>query len=455
MFDGCSLVHVSGFASSPVEFSLCLSICAPILLCLGLSVLKWKNLAIVKRSVAIASIIAFICSAVFIILIMSRASWIATVAGCAVVCYLHFMSQSKMFRPKAWHVLIGLVLCVLLAFCSYYIKKDSADGRMLIWKISMSELCSGNTTLLPREGNFSTFIGDAQERYFSTEPKAEHEQMIAGAPTAAYNEYLQILIEWGAIPFALTMLMIIFLIVKLYRLHNPESVPWLSGVVSILILCCMSYPLRCIITLHLILFIIGCSLILLVRKNRLRVICQLTMAGVLAFSIVSQIRNSKRIEKAIVQCRRFELVSSQCNPERLRECYHKLYPFLKNEPEYLLSYAKQEYYSGCYKHSLYLTNKAKALSGDPIFPLMAGKCQQAMGNYSQAERSYLKAYYRIPHKIYPLYLLMNMYIETKDHSIAISVARKIVRMKPKIASDEYEYIQREARNWLRINKMSL
>lgn len=210
----------------------------------------------------------------------------------------------------------------------------------------------------------------------------------------------------------------------------------------------MSYPLRCTYSLHFILFIFVCAFTVLISSLFWMVLYMVVSCGQVSYSFIYSLYNNYRHDIAMNQCRKLDIVTAQHNYTELRECYHRLYPFLKEEPEFLLSYAKYEYYSGCYKHSLHLINKAIALSGDPIFRLMEGKCMQALANYGQAEKLYLKAYYRIPHKTYPLYLLMNMYIDTKKHPKAITIAKQIVHMKPKVISEEFEYIQNEARMYL-------
>lgn len=51
-------------------------------------------------------------------------------------------------------------------------------------------------------GNFVLAYGRAQENYFANEEYSETEELVAGSPEYAFNEYLQVAVEYG-IPFYL------------------------------------------------------------------------------------------------------------------------------------------------------------------------------------------------------------------------------------------------------------
>src|SRR5690554_2346999 len=74
---------------------------------------------------------------------MSRAAWIAAVAGYLVASFL-FLVKNKQLKTRVRHsrkrtpgVLLGVVVLSVACFIGmYHLKKDSADGRAFIWKIS-------------------------------------------------------------------------------------------------------------------------------------------------------------------------------------------------------------------------------------------------------------------------------------------------------------------------------
>ena len=75
-------------------------------------------------------------------------------------------------------------------------KKDSADGRRLMWKIAgraIAENPWGGCGL----GYFGGAFGKAQAAYFATEEATEQEEWVAGSPEYGFNEYLQLGWNWG------------------------------------------------------------------------------------------------------------------------------------------------------------------------------------------------------------------------------------------------------------------
>ncbi|MBP5628689.1 MAG: hypothetical protein J6X27_02465, partial [Bacteroidaceae bacterium] len=113
--------------------------------------------------------------------------------------------------------------------------------------------------------------------------------------------------------------------------------------------------------------------------------------------------------------------------------------------EYLLAYSKALLENKDYDRCNMIINQAKPLSGDPVFHIVQGKCMEQQKLYSEAEVSYLKAYNRVPHRIYPLFLLMSMYRDQGLISNAKKIAIKISGIKPKIPSAEFYEIQDSAR----------
>ena len=81
----------------------------------------------------------------------------------------------------------------------YLMKKDSADGRALMWKVSLQAAI--NNPLGAGLGNFSGAYGEAQAAYFAAGKGTE--ELVAGSPDYGFNEYLQIAVEGGFIALVL------------------------------------------------------------------------------------------------------------------------------------------------------------------------------------------------------------------------------------------------------------
>ena len=119
-----SLYALTGSFYNPGPYSGFLAMCLPLALheCLeGRRV--WKHLAL---------------SALVLMLVvlpsgMSRSAWLAALVASGYVWAMHYPKVIAQYW-KAF--LAGGVLLVLLGIGAYHWKKDSADGRLLMWKIA-------------------------------------------------------------------------------------------------------------------------------------------------------------------------------------------------------------------------------------------------------------------------------------------------------------------------------
>jgi hypothetical protein len=149
---------------------------------------------------------------------MSRTSWLAVAGGCGMVLYSRFKRQlsghsvtrllyRSVFRSfpcslvRLFACSIVVVLILLGGIGMYRMKKDSADGRALMWKIALRTAVRHPMGV--GIGNFSGSYGNEQAAYFASGEGTEQEQRVAGSPEYGFNEYLQIAVEQGVIPLIL------------------------------------------------------------------------------------------------------------------------------------------------------------------------------------------------------------------------------------------------------------
>lgn len=81
----------------------------------------------------------------------------------------------------------------------YMVKRDSADGRMLMWKVA-AEAARDAPPAGVSWDRVAGAYGEAPERYFASGSGSEAEKMVADAPEYVFNEYLQVAVAFG--PFA-------------------------------------------------------------------------------------------------------------------------------------------------------------------------------------------------------------------------------------------------------------
>jgi len=187
------------------------------------------------------------CIAILLVLpaAMSRASWLAVTAGSLLVLCGHYsgrFSYLKDYYEKQKKKILFIGIVVLISLFSalsgmYLLKKDSADGRSLMWKIALQT--AQKHPFGVGLGNFSGAYGNAQADYFASGKGTETEEYVAGCPEYGFNEYLQIAIESGVISLVL-FIVIVFLSLKSLIVNRKWGVA--GSMVSLLIFAFFSYP---------------------------------------------------------------------------------------------------------------------------------------------------------------------------------------------------------------------
>ena len=134
---------------------------------------------------------------------MSRSAWIAAGVACLWVYACHAGWSGKWRRQWSEHrkrttawLVCGVCVLVLLGSGLFLLKPDSARGRFFMWRMACHAIAeqpwSGHGN-----GSFAAAYGDAQEAYFSAGDYEAWEERVAGSPEYAFNEYVQIAVEWG------------------------------------------------------------------------------------------------------------------------------------------------------------------------------------------------------------------------------------------------------------------
>lgn len=131
--------------------------------------------------------------------------------------------------------------------------------------------------------------------------------------------------------------------------------------------------------------------------------------------------------------------------------YTPLLPLLEDNHNFLFDYGQMLAKGGRYNDSNGILNQGALISNDPMFFVLQGNNYRDMGTLDKAEELYLKAWYTMPNRIYPLYKLMLLYQQTGNDTKTIEYAEKIVTFKEKISSPAVRDIKREAQEIINRN----
>jgi tetratricopeptide (TPR) repeat protein len=385
---------------------------------------------------------------------MSRASWLAALGGSAFVGIMHvlrnknFSGYLKKHRKRI--VILSFAAVILFAVSMvelFLLKKDSASGRAFTWKIAVQTI--RQHPLGVGLGNFGGSYGEMQAAYFASGAGTEREEYVATGVEYAFNEYLQICIETGIVPF-LVFLAFVFYVLYL-GIKNRNWLP--SGsLVSLMIFASMSYPFN--VLPFTIAFVFLSALCMAdsgdlyeIRKNSFNWLHRTSFRGLIWFfltvvSVVIALCAYKicPLHDAYKQWK--QMLYGMNNSEAVEE-YTKQYPYLQDEISFLFKYANILSQLEQYEKSNEILQHAMQISCDPRLYNIMGKNYQAQKRYELAEQNFRKTTNLVPNLLYPHYLLAKLYHEMGLKDKAESETNIVLTKPPKVESIALKKMRKE------------
>ena len=353
-----SLYALTGSFYNPGPYSGFLAMCLP------LALHEWLAGKSIWKHVALAALVLML---VVLPSGMSRSAWLATLMASGYVLAMHH--RGRLYRYwKAF--LFGGVLLILLGIGAYHWKKDSADGRLLMWKVATQVL-----TEHPWKGvgweNVAGAYGEAQERYFASGIATEQEKHVAGAPEYVFNEYLQVAMAWG-VP---ALCGILFVVVGCFCLgHQARQSGICGGLLSLEVFAFSSYPFQFLeFILAFLALLVACA----IGYRKVWIRMTVLVLGIGLGVYLSEHRPQK-------------------NARQMFEQAHVLHK------------------AGEWQASTDLLKETMKVSSDAMILNIIGKNCQAQGQYEEAEHWLIRSTHRLPNRIYPYYLLAKLYVEHPD-----------------------------------------
>lgn len=382
---------------------------------------------------------------------MSRAAWFASLISCGYVVLRVYRVKVKSFVSKHRYAVSGvLIVGALLASSAYFMKRDSADGRLLIWKIT-SQAIASSPCGEENGRTFSAIYGDAQERYFTNCEYSESEAWVAGTPDFAFNEYLQIAVEYGV---WVSVLLVTVLLVLSMIAGSRKQLAGIDGcLVSLMVFACFSYPLHipAIVSVWLLTLMVLCGegLVMIKRKrNAVAVLLPVVVAGLTASMDMYGIYSERT--RAVREWMPVRVFYHSGAFNAAAEEYGKLYDKMSWNKDFCFEYGRALYKAGSYGKAEEVLLKAMEVSGDPMILNMLGRNAQESGEYGKAEKYLLRSTRRLPERVYPHYLLVKLYAEPGyfDRIKLIREAECVLNAEPKVNSTAIREMRQEVKKIL-------
>ena len=353
-----SLYALTGSFYNPGPYSGFLAMCLP------LALSEWLDGKGIWKSLAL---MAWVLMLVVLPSGMSRSAWLAALVASGYVLGMHYRDRLYQYRK---FFLVGGLLLVLSGLGAYHWKKDSADGRLLMWKVATQAVMEH-----PWEGvgweNVAGAYGDAQERYFASGVATGQEEYVAGAPEYVFNEYLQVSMAWG-VP---ALCGILLLVAGCFCLGHRGGMYGVCGaLISLGVFSFSSYPFQ---FMEFIVALIALLMICLMRLQNVYLRLSVFIIGLGIGLCIYVYREAHPIRKA----------------HTMFERAHSLHK------------------AGEWEASTELLKELMKKSSDAMILNIMGKNCQALGNYEEAEEWFIRSTHRLPNRIYPYYLLAKLYAE--------------------------------------------
>ena len=392
------LYALTGSFYNPGPYSGFLAMCVPVALHEWLEGKRiWKHV----------SLVALVLMLVVLPSGMSRSAWLAALVASGYVLGMHY--REKVCRYWKYFCVGGLLL-VVLAVGAYHWKKDSADGRLLMWKVATQTVLDQ-----PWQGVGWEYVagayGDAQERYFASGAASEQEAHVAGAPEYVFNEYLQVAMAWG-VPALCGILLLVG--VCFYLGHRGRMFGVCGGLLSLGVFAFASYPFQFLeFILAFLALLVSCAMSH--RKAWVRVLVLVLGIGLGVY--LSENRPQK-------------------NARRMFEQAHALHK------------------AGQWHASIELLEETMKVSSDAMVLNIIGKNYQALGQPYLAESWFIRSTHRLPNRIYPYYLLSKLYAEHPKYFPKEKLewaVRMVLEKEAKVESTAIKQMREEVKDIMQNN----
>ena len=442
-----SLYRLTGSFFNPGPYSGFLAVILPVALH---TLLGPKPLCRVDKIVYGLGVICLVSIILVLPAGMSRSAWVAAGAGCGGVVWRQKRSREYVRRGigrigRGWkRCWLGGILLLGLSIGGglYLLKKDSADGRLLVWKMDLAVMRS-QPWLGVGIGRYPGALGEAQAVYFANSPADPREEYVADAPEYGFNEFLQLGGEYGLIGLCLFLSITGIASGGLFK-RNTQQTGGVSGALSaFLVFACFSYPLHMLPMAMLFVLLLAWSVNVGAKGVRIRRWAgQILWLPVMVLGLVAAWRLTEK-ETAYKTWKTARAYFRQGDYQEALNRYTPLFSALSDRPAFVFEFGECQFQNAQYGNATAIFLWAAELSADPMVYNKLGKNYQALKQYDRAEKAYVQAAHMIPHRIYPLYLLALLYREMGDMEKARDMARQVIDQEPKVWSPAVEEMKTE------------
>lgn len=384
----------------------------------------------------------------------SRAGWLGLISA-GILWFFYYYDFSEKLKilffnkRKALVVATGIsIASITIGYGLYHFKKDSADGRFLIWKVAC-QLVLDKPILGHGFNTFQANYISAQAKYFEERKGSQKEKQLAGSVNWAFNELLQLAVELG-IPGAILFILLLGYAVFFRMgssLRKEERIiiyTARSCITGIMVFSFFSYPFYSLSITLLLFYSLGilsgyAKKSFSVFSYQINATLILLMLGLIIHShfLTPRLKESHWLWEEAYQ------LYEQDQYEIANESFQKAYPTLQYNGKFLQHYGKSLVMTKNSNEAIRVLKKGGKYYKDEFWYITLGDANKVIKNYDEAERYYVNAHHAVPHKLYSRYLLAKLYDEIGQHKNAKKIAKEILKKKAKVMSRAIEEIKKK------------
>lgn len=411
---------IAGSYDNPAGFAVSICISFPfILLCI--KSITSKYWIFVMYVLALLFIIAIVVSE-------SRSGMMGFIAIICVELYRRFPIRTK------FKAIIVYFLFFLILLGSYFLKRDSADGRLLIWKCTW-EMIKDSPVYGHGIGAFRAHYMDYQANYFSQYPNSEY-AVLADNVISPFNEYLNIILCFGILGMLVLIFCISFLIFCYCKDLKCEKRVALLSLLGVAVFSIFSYPL----TYPFVWIIICFDIYVILRGVFSFAISSIIKKILCVIAIIVSIVTSHKLYIRLDAEYRWNNISFFSTNSNMN-VYAKLVPVLGDNPYFLYNYAVALFDKNYKEASLNVALQCKGYWADYDLELLLGDIYVSRNEYDKAEDHYKKASFMCPSRFTPFYQMYSLYKKIGDGEKALLMAQLIFQKPVKIQSNTISFMK--------------
>lgn len=450
------LYSITGSFRNPGPYggfvAVCLSVCVPAF------VRYCQNVCKIDKFLGWFCALASLAGFMVLPASQSRTAWAALLV--ALTFFLCGRAPVRDYaRRHRWIVIAVAMVVTVCAVSAFFMKKDSALGRLHIWKIETRAIASA-PLIGSGPGMSMGSYGAAQADYFESGQRSESDIRAASCPEYAFNEYLKCGIEAGVAGLLAAVGVIVAAFFALQHCGSllcwavlcwgvfafgsyPSSVPQLVLILSALVGCasvsCVWKGIPndcrtadCVAALSADEAQMSKAEMFSFKILRIYKISKISTAtAIVVISVVIGglwIARNRSLEAAERRWKTEMKFSDMTAPSKRADALATVYDYLCDNPEFLFDLGYSLFMSCEYDEAIPVLRDGSRISSDPMFVNIIGRCYEKLGDYDAAESSYIKASMMVPSRLYPFVLLMDMYESIGEFEKSEAAAERVLSM---------------------------